>query len=113
MRLHRKLLLMNSSFEQPFEAGARVPSLVVIFPDDDKRAIFPYIHMLLPHQRQNEIRITYSVGEIQIRFNHAFRDSLEEFLTALAECSVHKLIHKAGTFSISVLMREGEELIPL
>jgi hypothetical protein len=105
--------LNNLDSEQPFEAGTRVPSLIVIFPDENKRAIFPYIHMLLPHQRQNEIRITYSVGEVQIRFNHLFQDALEEFLTALAECSVHKLIHRQGTFSVTVLIREGEELIPL
>ena len=98
--------------KQPFEIGSRVPCLLVLFPDEDKSAVFPYIHMLLPRQRQNEILIPFSVGEIRIRYNHRISDWVEEIVQALAECSLLKLRHDQETFSITVLIREREDLIP-
>jgi hypothetical protein len=102
----------ETDIAQPFEIGHRAPGLVVVFADENKRAVFPYIHMLLPRQRENEILIPFSIGEIRIRVNRSFSDSIAEFMGALADCTLTELRHNKDSFSITVLVREGDELNP-
>jgi hypothetical protein len=98
--------------DQPFEVAARVPCLTVLFPEENKCAVFPYIHMLAPRQRPNEILIPFSVGDVQIRYTASTSDWVEEIMQGLAECTLVKLRHNKVNFALTVRIIDGEDLIP-
>ena len=107
-----KLPNKTAATDQDFEIGARVPCLTVVFPEEDKCAVFPYIHMAAPRQRPNEILIPFSVGDIQIRYGSSNADSINEIMQGLAEFTLVKLRHNSPGFSIAVRILDGEDLIP-
>ena len=80
-------------------------SLSVVWPDSDKRVIFPYIHLLFIKRRSLEIALVYPFGEVHLK-PHS-NELCEKLLNAFREFKVDKVYH-GRQIAVTVLLRPQE-----
>jgi hypothetical protein len=108
-----RTLLSQHLEKEAFESypGARAgTSLSVIWPDQDKHVVLPYIHLLVIKRRHQEIVISYPFAEVRIAPGNP--ELSEKLVLALREFRVDKLYH-GKDFAVAVLFHPPDPELEL